>query len=49
MNISNFDTKNVIDMRRMFNCCSSLNSLNLSNFDSKNVTVMSSMFNYCNF
>jgi surface protein len=44
LNLSNFDTANVIDMSSMFSNCSSLTSLDLSNFDTANVTNMSYMF-----
>ena len=44
LNLSNFNTNNVTDMRYMFSDCSSLTSLNLSNFNTNNVTNMSKMF-----
>ena len=47
LNISNFNTNNVIDMNNMFSNCSSLTTLNLSNFNTKNVTNMSNMFYNC--
>ena len=47
LNLSNFDTKNVTNMRGMFSGCSSITNLNLSNFDTKNVTDMSCMFDGC--
>ena len=33
LNISNFNTNNVIDMERMFFECSSLEKINISNFN----------------
>ena len=47
LDVSNFDTSNVTDMRSMFCGCSSLTSLDVSNFDTSNVTSMSSMFSGC--
>ena len=47
INLSNFDTNNVTDMRSMFDECSSLTNINLSNFDTKNVTDMRWMFCQC--
>ena len=47
LNLSNFNTSNVIDMNWMFYSCSSLTSLNLSNFNTFNVTDMSNMFCSC--
>ena len=44
INISNFNTNNVNNMRGMFNRCSSLTNINLSNFNTNNVKYMSSMF-----
>ena len=41
LNISNFNTINVIKMSDMFYKCSSLKELNLSNFNTNNVTNMS--------
>ena len=32
LNLSNFNNKNIKDMRSMFRNCSSITSLNLSNF-----------------
>ena len=40
LNISNFNTNNVIYMSYMFRNCSLLKKLNLSNFNTKNVTDM---------
>ena len=40
IDLSNFNTNNVTNMRSMFCGCSSLNSINLSNFNTNNVTDM---------
>jgi surface protein len=45
--ISNWNTKKVIDMSSMFSCCSSLVSIDLSNLDTSKVTDMSHMFDGC--
>ena len=47
MDLSHFDTSNVIDMRYMFRGCSSLTSLDLSNFNTSSVTTMEWMFSGC--
>jgi len=47
INLSNFNTQNVIDLSSMFYNCKSLTSINLSNFNTQNVTNMSSMFSNC--
>ena len=47
LNLSNFNTNNIINMSYMFSDCSSLTSLNLSNFNTNNVNNMSYMFSYC--
>ena len=47
LDLSNFDTSNVIYMKDMFYGCSSLSSLDLSSFDTSNVTFMTSMFSDC--
>ena len=44
LDLSNFDTSNVTNMRSMFSNCNKLTSLDLSNFDTSNVTNMRSMF-----
>ena len=49
LNISNFDTKNVINMSYMFCDCSSLNHLDLSNFNCENVRDKTGMFEGCKF
>ena len=47
LDLSNFDTSQVINMNNMFTVCSSLISLNLSNFDTSKVTDMDYMFYFC--
>ena len=47
LNLNNFNTNNVTDMRSMFYGCSSLKELNLNNFNTNNVTNMRSMFSRC--
>ena len=47
IDLSNFNTSNVINMVTMFMDCSKLISLNLSNFDTSKVTKMDSMFRNC--
>ena len=44
LDLFNFDTSNVINMRSMFSDMPKLTSLNLSNFDTSKVTNMSQMF-----
>ena len=44
LNLSNFNTNNVNNMKYMFYDCSSLTSLNLSNFNTNNVKYMEDMF-----
>ena len=48
LDISNFNTSNVISTDNMFRDCSSLTSLDLSNFNTSEVTNMSNMFYNCN-
>ena len=48
LNLSNFNTENVKNMRDMFSGCQNLTSLNLSNFNTENVKYMSAMFYECN-
>ena len=48
LDISNFDTSKVYDMRWMFDGCISLSTLDLSNFDTSNVTDMAFMFYWSN-
>ena len=47
LDLSSFNTSNVISMDSMFFNCSSLTSLDLSSFNTLNVTNMSSMFQSC--
>ena len=45
LDVTNFDTSNVTNMRVCLVDCSSLPSLDVTNFDTSNVTNMASMFN----
>ncbi len=47
LDLSNFNTANVMDMGNMFLNCSVLTSLDLSNFNTKEVRYMHSMFSDC--
>ena len=47
LDVSNFDTRQVVDMYGMFSGCSSLTNLNLDNFNTNSVTNMNSMFHNC--
>jgi len=47
IDLSSFDTKNVINMSYMFYGCSNLTNIDLSSFDTKNATDMSGMFHGC--
>ena len=47
IDLSNFDTSKITDMRRMFCYCSSLKSINLSNFNTSKITDMYEMFYGC--
>jgi len=47
LDLSNFNTNNVIDMNSIFSGCSSLISLDLSNFNTNNVNNMCAMFSGC--
>ena len=47
LNISNFNSNNVTNMKGMFRDCISLKELNLSNFNTYNVSKMNNMFSYC--
>ena len=44
LNLSTFDTSNVINMWEMFLGCSNLTKLDLSNFDMSNITGSTNMF-----
>ena len=48
LDLSRFNTQNVINMKSMFKDCNSLKTLDLSNFNTKNVKDMGSMFCGCN-
>ena len=47
LDLSNFNTSNVVNMSEMFAGCSKLIQLDLSNFDTKRVTNMAALFNNC--
>ena len=47
INLSNFNSNNIINMSGMFSYCSSLSSINFSNFNTSKVINMSSMFLGC--
>jgi surface protein len=47
LDLSNFKTDNVTDMKRMFSYCFSLTSLDVSTFKTDNVTNMAEMFRTC--
>lgn len=47
IDLSNFDTSNVTDMRYMFKNCPKLTNINFSSFDTSNVIDMCSMFKDC--
>ena len=47
LDVSSFDTSNVILMSSLFRGCSSLNSLDLSKWDTSKVTNMIGMFSGC--
>ena len=47
IDLSSFDTKNVINMSNMFSWCSNLKNINFSSFDTKNVKNMYCMFYRC--
>ena len=48
LNLSDFNTDNVIDMRNMFRKCKALTSLDLSNFNTQKVTNNRYTFYGCN-
>ena len=48
LDVSSFNTGNVISMENMFKSCSGLTNLDLSGFNTSKVTDMSYMFNECN-
>ena len=47
LNLSNFNTKNVIDMRNMFSDCKFLKNLIISNIETQAVTNMRCLFDGC--
>ena len=47
INLSNFDTKNVVDMNHMFSGCKSLKIINLANFITEIDTNVDYMFKGC--
>ena len=47
IDVSSFDTSNVINMGYMFDGCYDLISIDISNFDTQNVEDMSGMFYGC--
>ena len=47
LDLSSFDTSNVVDMKHMFSLCCYLEEINLSNLKTEQVTDMSYMFNKC--
>ena len=44
LNLSNFNTQNVINIQGMFGYCESLKNLNLANFITQNVKITNCMF-----
>ena len=47
IDLSNFNSQNVINMSDMFSFCESLTNINLSNLNTQNVTDMNHMFSNC--
>jgi surface protein len=47
MDLSSFNTQNVVQMSSMFSYCRSLKSIDLSSFNTRNVEQMGSMFIGC--
>ena len=47
IDMTNFDTTGIIEMKQMFQNCYSLKSLNISNFKTQNVKSMIAMFSGC--
>ena len=47
LDVSNFNTSNVMYMQEMFYYCRSLTTLDVSNFDTSKVTNIADMFNSC--
>ena len=47
INLSHFDTQEVINMQNMFDYCYKLIKIDLSSFNTQNVTNMSNMYEEC--
>lgn len=47
IDLSEYDTSNIVDMSYMFAHCSSLKELNVSNFDTRRVVDMYGAFEFC--
>ena len=47
IDLSNFNTKNIINMNNMFHGCNSLVNIKLSNLNTQNITSMSGIFSGC--
>ena len=47
LDLTNFNTTNVIDMRAMFYRCEALKSIDVSSFNTSNVTNFGLMFDFC--
>lgn len=47
IDLSSFNTENVINMRGLFFYCLKLEEVNVSKFNTSNVKDMSGMFNFC--
>ena len=47
INLENFNTKNVINMKGMFGYCYSLIDLDISKFNFENFPIINSMFSFC--
>ncbi len=48
INLSNFNAKNVKNMRNMFYNCRELKNIDLSSFSIQEIIEMTDMFSYCN-
>ena len=47
IDLSSFNTKEVVDMQYMFSGCTNLIYINLTSFNTSKVKLMSNMFSYC--
>ena len=47
IDLSNFNTQNIIDMSSMFSECKSLTFINFSNFNTQSVRVINEIFSGC--